>query len=295
MVNAASHYHGHLPFEFHCRKGNQGFLAKFAVAKSSLNLHLQISFLSVCFCCSCNTTCFPFSDPCEPLIGPVWIQPWQSESAARAIWLFPNQICHSALMGCCLCPTAALGHLFSITVSSGLSNLCTVTHAEQGKARNADSTQVTRHTLGRSWPCRKWSTILYLTRMACSHPERGESTKLQRFSRSPADLTVTTRLEWLIYSQDTFNAILVPVCPHAGGVGLCELVQHLSLFDYIAVSGSLENRYLNPRKQSMCWMPCMSVFLNLYDPSPWPFGLIQHCALFRLLWEISETGIRAVG
>jgi L-fuconate dehydratase len=34
----------------------------------------------------------------------------------------------------------------------------------------------------------------------------------------------------------------VPVCPHAGGVGLCELVQHLSMFDYIAVSGTLENR-----------------------------------------------------
>ena len=34
----------------------------------------------------------------------------------------------------------------------------------------------------------------------------------------------------------------VPVCPHAGGVGLCELVQHLSIFDYIAVSGSLEGR-----------------------------------------------------
>ncbi|MBN3287499.1 ENOF1 enolase, partial [Polyodon spathula] len=34
----------------------------------------------------------------------------------------------------------------------------------------------------------------------------------------------------------------VPVCPHAGGVGLCELVQLLILFDYIAVSGSLENR-----------------------------------------------------
>jgi L-fuconate dehydratase len=34
----------------------------------------------------------------------------------------------------------------------------------------------------------------------------------------------------------------VPVCPHAGGVGLCEYVQHLSIFDYIAVSGSLEER-----------------------------------------------------
>jgi len=36
----------------------------------------------------------------------------------------------------------------------------------------------------------------------------------------------------------------VPVCPHAGGVGLCEYVQHLSVFDYICVSASLENRTL---------------------------------------------------
>ncbi|MEO8907206.1 MAG: L-fuconate dehydratase [Microbacteriaceae bacterium] len=34
----------------------------------------------------------------------------------------------------------------------------------------------------------------------------------------------------------------VPVCPHAGGVGLCELVQHLSIFDYVAVSGTLDGR-----------------------------------------------------
>jgi L-fuconate dehydratase len=34
----------------------------------------------------------------------------------------------------------------------------------------------------------------------------------------------------------------VPVCPHAGGVGLCEYVQHLSMFDYAAVSGSMEGR-----------------------------------------------------
>jgi len=29
----------------------------------------------------------------------------------------------------------------------------------------------------------------------------------------------------------------VPVCPHAGGVGLCELVQHLAMFDSVAVTG----------------------------------------------------------
>jgi L-fuconate dehydratase len=36
----------------------------------------------------------------------------------------------------------------------------------------------------------------------------------------------------------------VRVCPHAGGVGLCEAVQHLSMFDFVAVSGSVEDRYL---------------------------------------------------
>ncbi len=36
----------------------------------------------------------------------------------------------------------------------------------------------------------------------------------------------------------------IPVCPHAGGVGLCEYVQHLSIIDYIAISGSLENRMI---------------------------------------------------
>ncbi len=36
----------------------------------------------------------------------------------------------------------------------------------------------------------------------------------------------------------------VPVCPHAGGVGLCELVQHLAIFDYVAVSADLEGRMI---------------------------------------------------
>jgi L-fuconate dehydratase len=34
----------------------------------------------------------------------------------------------------------------------------------------------------------------------------------------------------------------VPVCPHAGGVGLCEYVQHLSIFDYLRIGGSLDGR-----------------------------------------------------
>jgi L-fuconate dehydratase len=36
----------------------------------------------------------------------------------------------------------------------------------------------------------------------------------------------------------------VPVCPHAGGVGLCEAVQHLSMFDFVAVSGTREGRMI---------------------------------------------------
>nr|CAD7405018.1 unnamed protein product [Timema cristinae] len=34
----------------------------------------------------------------------------------------------------------------------------------------------------------------------------------------------------------------VPVCPHAGGIGLCEMVQHLQIFDYISLSGTTESR-----------------------------------------------------
>jgi L-fuconate dehydratase len=34
----------------------------------------------------------------------------------------------------------------------------------------------------------------------------------------------------------------VPVCPHAGGVGLCELVQHIAIFDYLRVGTSLDGR-----------------------------------------------------
>jgi L-fuconate dehydratase len=36
----------------------------------------------------------------------------------------------------------------------------------------------------------------------------------------------------------------VPVCPHAGGVGLCEYVQHLSAFDFVSVSTTMEDRVI---------------------------------------------------
>jgi L-fuconate dehydratase len=36
----------------------------------------------------------------------------------------------------------------------------------------------------------------------------------------------------------------ISVCPHAGGVGLCEMVQHLAMFDYVAVSGTTDDRWI---------------------------------------------------
>ncbi len=59
----------------------------------------------------------------------------------------------------------------------------------------------------------------------------------------------------------------IPVCPHAGGVGLSEYVQHLAIFDYIAVSGTMEGRvieyvdhlhehFIHPVKmENGCYMP----------------------------------------
>jgi L-fuconate dehydratase len=47
----------------------------------------------------------------------------------------------------------------------------------------------------------------------------------------------------------------IPVCPHAGGVGLCEYVQHLAMFDFIAVSGSFENRVVE-------WVDHLEHFLH---------------------------------
>ena len=40
------------------------------------------------------------------------------------------------------------------------------------------------------------------------------------------------------------NKMELPVCPHAGGVGLCEAVQHLSMFDYVALSGTKAGRMI---------------------------------------------------
>jgi L-fuconate dehydratase len=58
-----------------------------------------------------------------------------------------------------------------------------------------------------------------------------DSTRVAGINENLANLLLAAKFE-------------IPVCPHAGGVGLCELVQHFSFFDYAAVSGSMENRMI---------------------------------------------------
>jgi L-fuconate dehydratase len=50
-----------------------------------------------------------------------------------------------------------------------------------------------------------------------------------------------TYANWYLTRVSRFG---IPVCPHAGGVGLCEYVIHLSLIDYICVSGSMDRNVL---------------------------------------------------
>ena len=62
----------------------------------------------------------------------------------------------------------------------------------------------------------------------------------------------------------------VPVCPHAGGVGLCEYVQHLSIFDYIAVSG-VASRTASASTSTTCtstsWTRCVIVNARYVAPA----------------------------
>jgi L-fuconate dehydratase len=93
----------------------------------------------------------------------------------------------------------------------------------------------------------------------------------------------------------------IPVCPHAGGVGLCEYVQHLSMWDYIACSGSWENRvveyvdhlhehFVNPVvMQNGRYMPppapgySIEMFANSLDDHEWPTGQVWALPLSPVL------------
>jgi hypothetical protein len=51
-----------------------------------------------------------------------------------------------------------------------------------------------------------------------------------------------TKLRWNL--KHCVITCSVPVCPHAGGVGLCEMVQHLQIFDYICLTGTTDGRMI---------------------------------------------------
>lgn len=70
----------------------------------------------------------------------------------------------------------------------------------------------------------------------------------------------------------------VPVCPHAGGVGLCEYVQHLALVDYIYVSASLENRvaeYVDHLHEHFL-EPCVIQNARYMPPSSPGYSIAMH-------------------
>ncbi|KAJ8686859.1 hypothetical protein QAD02_022653 [Eretmocerus hayati] len=63
----------------------------------------------------------------------------------------------------------------------------------------------------------------------------------------------------------------VPVCPHAGGVGLCEMVQHLQMWDYVCLSGTTENRLIEYVDQQHEHFECPTVIQNAsYMPPSMP-------------------------
>lgn len=68
----------------------------------------------------------------------------------------------------------------------------------------------------------------------------------------------------------------IPVCPHAGGVGLCEYVQHLAMLDYISISGTMEDRvieYVDHLHEH--FLDPVTIKKGAYMPPPMPGYSIQ--------------------
>ncbi|XP_043284152.1 mitochondrial enolase superfamily member 1-like isoform X2 [Venturia canescens] len=60
----------------------------------------------------------------------------------------------------------------------------------------------------------------------------------------------------------------IPVCPHAGGVGLCEMVQHLQMWDFVCLSGTTENRMIEFVDQQHEHFVCPAVVQNAHYIAP---------------------------
>jgi L-fuconate dehydratase len=84
----------------------------------------------------------------------------------------------------------------------------------------------------------------------------------------------------------------VPVCPHAGGVGLCEYVQHLAIFDYIAVSGSLEGRtceFVDHLHEHFVHPVRLANGRYLAPPEPGYSGEIKPASLRRFAYPVGNA------
>jgi L-fuconate dehydratase len=75
----------------------------------------------------------------------------------------------------------------------------------------------------------------------------------------------------------------LPVCPHAGGVGLCEYVQHLSMIDFISISGTRDGRvaeYVDHLHEHFK-EPCVVRGAAYMPPSAPGFSIEMHPATLR--------------
>ena len=75
----------------------------------------------------------------------------------------------------------------------------------------------------------------------------------------------------------------LPVCPHAGGVGLCEYVQHLAMIDYICIAGTREGRvveYVDHLHEHFV-DPCIVRNAAYMPPSAPGFSITMHAATLR--------------
>ena len=57
-------------------------------------------------------------------------------------------------------------------------------------------------------------------------------------------MMVVTIINMIRYHYLISSWLSVPVCPHAGGVGLCEMVQHLQMWDFVSLSGTTDKRII---------------------------------------------------
>ncbi|NNC12930.1 L-fuconate dehydratase [Planctomonas sp. JC2975] len=88
----------------------------------------------------------------------------------------------------------------------------------------------------------------------------------------------------------------VPVCPHAGGVGLCEAVQHLSMFDFVAVTGTMDGRmieYVDHLHEHFVTPTVVENGRYVTPTAPGAGTEMLPASLDEFEWHAPETDVRA--